>query len=196
MNRFVLSIIALSALSLATACGGGSEDLTKSEAGKVQAAVYGSAMTISTSAQAGIAQAQASKADSISVNGTDYTYEITTNGVSFQFTATSAEGGTASVTGEGSFEDGAYAYELTINYSAFTAEGISLTGDITMSFSGDGAQYSFSLSGTVEASGKVVGTADLDLEVTASQTGATVKGTVAGYAIDQTINYGDYSNYY
>jgi hypothetical protein len=196
MKKIALLVLVGLAMGFGLGCGGGSEDLTKSEANKVQQAIYSSALTFSADAQTVLAQAEAGKADSISVGGKDYTYEITTDGISFEFSATSAEGGSATVTGKGSFAGGSYSYELDVVYSAFTVNGIELDGSLSLSFSGSGSEYSFSMSGTVVTSGSVIGTADFDLTVTTSTDSATVKGSVGGHSIDATVNYDDYSNYY
>lgn len=182
MKKIALLVLAGLAMGLGLGCGG-SEDLTSSEASKVQQAIFSSAVTLNKEVQAVLTQAEAGKADTISIDGKDYTYEITTDGISFEFTVTSSEGGTATVVGNGSFAGGSYAYELDVIYSGFVVNGIELEGSLNLSFSGSGTEYSFSLSGNVVTSGSVVGTADFDLNITTSANGINVEGTVGEHTI-------------
>jgi len=186
MRKVLSAVLLAGVLVLSQACGGDS-GVTKEEAGQVFSAAAGAAGQVQGQVFSGMAQAPA--ADQVTVG--DYTYEWTDNSFAFTGTVNSAEGGSASVEGAGTWDKATQAasFDFSLSFNAFAAQGILLDGVLEMSFSGSQQVYELSYSGDIEASGKVVGSITFDLTVKMGNGSIEYSGTVGGQKIGGSANY-------
>jgi hypothetical protein len=187
-----LLLAAVLSVALIGTQGCGEETLSKEEAQQV----FGAAQAASAEAQgnvwAGIGQAPAS-ADSIDVNG--YTFDWTDDSFSFTGEVTSPQGGSATVAGTGSWNttDQTAAFDFSMIFNGYVSQGISLDGELAMSFEGGQQYFKITYAGAVDASGKVEGNATFALTVEFSEDGSvTYAGTVGGQKLGGSVNLNDY----
>ncbi len=186
MRRLLSGLLVAGVLVFAQACGG-DDGLTKEEAGQVFTAAAQAAGQVQGEVFSGMAQAPA--ADSVTVG--KFTYEWTDNTYTFSGTLDSAEGGSATVEGSGTWDSAAQSasFEFSVTFNGYTSQGIILDGVLEMSFAGSQQVYELSYSGDITASGKVSGNATFDLTVKMGNGSIEYSGTVGGQKIGGSANY-------
>lgn len=189
-NLLVLGIALLS-LVFAIACGddGGGNELGAEESAKVYTAVS----TAVGEAMGEVMSGLGSLSGRIK-EGEESNWTFNEDG-SFSGTIAGAKGGTATVSGTGSFTEDSYDYSFTITFVDYvtteitTSEDITLNGEVTYEFEGSSTSYTAVYKGEVTASGAVEGTASFDLTITMSGGRIEISGHVGGQKFEGGYDY-------
>lgn len=187
MRRVLSGLLVAAVFMFVQACGSGEEKLTQEEASQVFGAASAAAVQVQGEVFAGMAQAPA--ADSITVG--KFTYDWTDDSYTFSGTLDSAEGGSATVEGSGTWDAAAQSssFDFSITFNGYTAQGIILDGVLEMSFAGSNQTYEMSYSGDIQSSGKVVGSVAFDLTIKIGNGKIEYAGTVGGQKVGASANY-------
>ncbi|MBM4352519.1 MAG: hypothetical protein FJ109_01775 [Deltaproteobacteria bacterium] len=186
MRRVLSGLLVAAVLVFAQACGS-DESLTKEEAGQVFGAASGAAGQVQGQVFSGMAQAPA--ADEITVG--NFTYSWTDTSFTFTGTVESAEGGSATVEGSGTWDAAGQSasFEFSMTFNAYASQGIVLDGVLEMSFAGSQQNYEMTYSGDIQSSGKVVGSVTFDLTIKMSPGKIEYAGTVGGQKVGASATY-------
>eukprot|EP01156_Anaeramoeba_ignava_P000185 Anaeramoba_ignava/a101983_5.p1 GENE.a101983_5~~a101983_5.p1 ORF type:complete len:204 (-),score=-13.67 a101983_5:23-634(-) len=115
----------------------------------------------------------------------------------FNGTVEGPNGGSATVTGSGTFSEDSYEFSFTITFNAYVTttyvgsemQEITLDGSVEYAYSGTQTTYTADYTGSVTATGAVEGTANFDLHIEMSQGSISISGTVGGQEVGGSYEY-------
>jgi len=181
---FKKSVYAVLVLMLLLVVGCGEDKkMSQEDAGLVYGAAFNAAGTALGQIQSGIATS-GGNAKLVADEGS-FTYDPETG--SFSGTVQSAEGGMANITGEYTVSEDQTTmnYKFDLDFIDWVSTGITLNGIISIVYEMSGANFSWNMTGDLNASGKVSG--DVNFDITINSDG-TYEGTVGGYEMGGNYN--------
>jgi hypothetical protein len=185
-QKLMLVAMLIMTLALGAACSD-KDNLSSEDAGKVYAAVSTAVGEATSEVMMNMgSMGMKIKADEDWTFGEDGSFSGTVEG---------PNGGSASITGSGSFSEESYNYNFTITFEGYattdyqTSEELILDGEVTYAYEGTQSTFKADYTGEVTASGAVEGTATFDLHMEVTEGSISISGTVGGQEVGGSYDY-------